>query len=116
MTQYPQYPPHVPQPVMPQQELEGATASLVLGIITIVFNVPIIGLILALIGFSKAKAAKQKATMHPGLYSNAGIAEAGYVICIIGIVFGSASSLFCCAYVGFFGVMMAISAGAAAGH
>ncbi len=44
-----------PGPVQPMQEVPGATAGLVLGICSIVINLPLVGLILAWIGFSKSK-------------------------------------------------------------
>ncbi len=80
------------------RELPGATASMVLGIISIVFNVPLVGLILAYIGFQKAKEAKALSDAHPGYYTNAGIAQAGYILSIIGMCLGGFSTLCGCGY------------------
>lgn len=88
----------MPMGQAPTREVPGATASLVLGIISIVFNAPIIGLILALIGFNYARSAKAICDAAPGMYNNAGVAQAGYVCCIIGLILGAISSLCGCGY------------------
>src|SRR5688572_14355635 len=69
-------------------EAPGATASMIMGIISIVVNIPIGGLILAYLGFQKAGEAKALIAQNPGMYSNAGTAQAGYVLCIIGMCLG----------------------------
>jgi hypothetical protein len=80
-------------------ELPGATAGLVLGICSIVFSGPLVGLLLGFLGLMKAKEARQFAEMNPGIYSNAGVAQAGYVCSIIGLVLGAFTSLCGCIYV-----------------
>ena len=105
----PQAPP--PGPPMAPPELPGATAGLVLGICSIVFTFPVVGLILGFIGFQKSREAKQVAEMNPGIYSNAGVAQAGYVCSIIGLILGGISTLCGC---GYFIIVIVALAGAAA--
>ncbi len=111
MTQTPT-PPQAPGPIGSLPELPGATAGLVLGICSIVFSAPIVGLILGFLGLQKSRAAKQTAAMNPGIYANAGIAQAGYVCSIIGLVLGALSLLSCCVGLVIFAIMIA-AAGAA---
>lgn len=118
-----QSPPPVPPPVPPtipgpmiSRDAPGATAALVLGIISVVFNIPIVGLILALIGLSKARNAKAMCDANPGCYSNAGVAQAGMILSIIGIVLGSISTLCGCGYFAFVGLaIMGAASGAGSG-
>ncbi len=114
MTQTPT-PPQAPGPIGPLPELPGATAGLVLGICSIVFSGPIIGLILGFLGFQKSREAKQTAAMNPGIYANAGIAQAGYVCSIIGLILGGIMTLCGCANFIFFILLLAGAAGARAG-
>jgi len=100
----------------PTTEAPGATAGLVLGILSIVLGFPVVQLILAYIGFTKSKEAKRLCEANPGMYSNAGVATAGYICSIIGLVLGCLSLLLCCGYVGV--IVLAIggaATGAAAG-
>ena len=99
---------------MAPPELPGATAGLVLGICSIVFSGPIIGLILGFIGFQKSRRAKQVAEMNPGTYSNAGVAQAGYVCSIIGLILGGITTVFGCVSIVIFAVLAIGVAGAAA--
>ncbi len=108
----PQAPP--PGPPMAPPELPGATAGLVLGICSIVFSGPIIGLILGFIGFKKSREAKQVAEMNPGIYSNAGVAQAGYVVSIVGLILGGITTLFGCVSIVILAVLAVGVAGAAA--
>ena len=116
MTQTPT-PPPVPGPMMPgpmmaPPELPGATAGLVLGICSIVFSGPLVGLLLGFLGLVKSREARQFAEMNPGIYSNAGVAQAGFVCSIIGLVLGGFTTLCGCAYAVFIVILIA---GAAAG-
>ncbi len=114
MTQTPT-PPQAPGPISPLPELPGATAGLVLGICSIVFSAPIVGLILGFLGLQKSRAAKQTAAMNPGIYANAGIAQAGYVCSIIGLILGAIVTLCGCGYF-IFAIIFAVGmAGAGAG-
>lgn len=98
---------------MVSRDVPGATAALVLGIITVVVNIPVAGLIMAIIGLSKARAAKAMCDARPGYYTNAGVVQAGMILCIIGIVLGSISTLCGCGYFAFLLLMlMGIAAGA----
>ncbi len=114
MTQSP-IPPQAPPsgPPMAPPELPGATAGLVLGICSIVFSGPIIGLILGFIGFQKSRAARRVAEMNPGIYSNAGVAQAGYVCSIIGLILGGITTLCGCGYFIIVAIAL-VAAGAAA--
>jgi len=105
--------PGAPGPMMRgYQDAPGATAGLVLGICSIVFSWPIVGLILAWIGFTKSRDAKALCELNPGMYSNYGVAQAGYICSIIGLCLGAFSTLCGCGY--FAIVFMAIAGGAAA--
>ena len=110
MSEYSQ-PPHTPMPPS-YQEVPGATAGLVLGILSIVFSGPIVGLTLGIIGFIKAREAKRLVDANPGVYTNAGVAQGGYICSIIGIVLGGITTLCGC---GYFIVVAAALFGAAAG-
>ncbi|MDY7107035.1 MAG: hypothetical protein SYC29_00205 [Planctomycetota bacterium] len=101
--------PGVPAP----REAPGATAGLVLGICSIVFSWPILGLILAWIGFVKSREAKAYCELNPGVYSNYGVAQGGYICSIIGLCLGAFTTLCGCGY--FAIVAMAIAGSAAAG-
>lgn len=107
-----QYPPMQPHGFAPR-EAPGATAGLVLGICSLVFNFPLVGLILAWLGFVKSKSAKLLCESNPGVYSNAGVATAGYVVSIIGLILGGLGTLCGCGYIIF--VVLAIAGGVAAG-
>jgi hypothetical protein len=109
MTQYPQVP---PQPAGPTREAPGATAGLVLGILSIAMSGPIIGLILGILGYTKSSRAKAICDANPGMYNNGGIAQAGYICSIIGIIVGSVTSLCGC---GYFAIVLLALFGAAAG-
>ena len=79
-------------------ELPGATAGLVLGICSIVFSGPLIGVLLGFLGLMKSKEARQFAETYPGYYANAGVAQAGYVCSIIGLILGAFTTLCGCGY------------------
>ncbi len=87
----------LPQMVRPP-ELPGATAGLVLGICSIVFSGPLIGVLLGFLGLMKSKEARQFAELYPGIYANAGVAQAGYVCSIIGLILGAITTLCGCGY------------------
>ncbi len=108
MTQF-STPPRMPVPV--QQELPGATAGLVLGICSIVFSMPLVGLVLAFVGFLKSKEARGFASLNPTAYSNHGIAQAGFVCSIIGLVLGCFTTL--CGSMYIIAIIVAIASGAA---
>lgn len=106
-------PPMIPGSMMQgPRDAPGATAGLVLGICSIVFSWPIVGLILAWIGFTKSRDAKALCELNPGVYSNYGVAQAGFICSIIGLCLGAFFTLCGCGY--FAIVFMAIAGGAAA--
>jgi hypothetical protein len=106
--------PGAPGPMMQGlREAPGATAGLVLGICSIVFSWPILGLILAWIGFIKSRDAKALCEQNPGVYSSHGVAQGGYICPIIGLCLGAFTTLCGCGY--FALVVTAIIGGAAAG-
>ncbi len=71
--------------------LPNASATLVLGILSLVLGCGILGLILGIIGLSISKEAKQLYDKDPDAYIGYGNLNAGRVLCIIGIVIGSIS-------------------------
>lgn len=104
----PPTPPQGPyQPTHALREAPGATGSLVLGILSIVFVIPLFGLIMPLIGLGMARSAKAMVNANPAYYSNAGVAQAGFVCCIIGLVFNGLSTLCGCGYLMIFVVLAA---------
>ena len=99
------------------QEVPGASTALVLGIITIVVHIPIISLILAYIGFQKAREARTLIEMNPGVYTNEQTAQAGYVLTIIGMCLGGLSTLCGCGYIiVIFGAIVGGISGASGSH
>lgn len=113
MTQMP--PPQTPSH-MHGGELPGATAGLVFGICSLVFSFPVVGIILAWLGYSKSRDAKALGEQNPGVYTNLGVAQAGYIVGIVGLILGGLSTLCGCGYVIFFVIMIgAGAAGAASG-
>ena len=106
-----------PPPVEPgmahHQELPGATAGLVLGICSIVFSMPLVGLVLAFVGLLKSKEARGFMAVNPGVYfANSGVAQAGFVCSLIGLILGCFTTL--CGSFYILAIIMAIAAGAAA--
>ena len=69
-------------------------------------------MILALVGLSKARSAKALCDAHPGMFSNAGVAQAGMILSIIGICLGGISTLCGC---GYFAIIIMALMGAAGG-
>ncbi len=76
----------------PQTEkvpLPNATATLVLGILSIVIGCGSIGLILGIIGLVISKEGKQLYDQNPDGYTGYSNLNAGRVLCIIGVILGS---------------------------
>ena len=96
-------------------EAPGATVGLVLGIISVVLHIPIASLVVAIIGFQKAREAKSLIDANPGAYTNTGVAQAGYVLTIIGMCLGGLSTLCGCGYFVFLAIAIAGAASGAAG-
>ena len=75
---------------------------------------PLVGLVLAFIGLGMSRSAKALTDANPQAYSNGGIAMAGYVINIIGLVWNGAATLFGC-LVGVLWIMAVVATMGAAG-
>lgn len=75
---------------MEQRSLPNATASLILGILSIptCFCYGLLGLILGIIAVVLGKKAKKVYAENPEMYTGIGNAKAGYITGIIGIVLG----------------------------
>lgn len=113
MTQFPNQPPTNPQPI---PSSNSATTGLVLGIISILFSVPILGLILAYLGMSFSKKAQREIAQGLADRGGEGVAKAGYICSIIGMVLSAISTLLVCVYLGCIGIaLFGGAAGAAAG-
>ena len=93
MTQMPPFPPHEQATMPAGQELPGATAGLVLGVCSIVFSMPVVGLLLGFIGLLKSREARVFALINPRHYTNTGVAQAGFVCSIIGLTLGCFTTL-----------------------
>jgi len=75
-------------PTAYRQELPNSTATLVLGILSIVPFCGNIGLILGIIGLIISKDAKRLYDANPDAYTGYSNLGAGRVLCIIGVVAG----------------------------
>lgn len=98
------------------QELPGAIASLVTGIIglalSLFFGCGPVGIVLSIIAFVKGKKAVKEYEANPGGYtlSSYNQAKPGKILGIIGIIFGGLVSLFWILYIAFFGFVLFYSA------
>ncbi len=82
-------PPHDHAPAAQSAgEVPGATASMVLGIVSIILalSCSLAGLIVGLIGMQKSKHAKAFIDANPGNYVNESNANIGYTCSIIGVI------------------------------
>ncbi len=85
-----------PQPAQVQQNLDQTKAiiSLVLGIVSFIFSwVPILGLACGIIALVLGLQAKKAAEQQPNVYGGKGLALAGFILGIVGIVVGIIYSL-----------------------
>jgi hypothetical protein len=73
--------------------LPNSSATLVLGILSLVLGCGTLGLILGIIGLVISKEAKQMYDENPDAYTGYGNLNAGRVLCIIGIIVGGTSLL-----------------------
>ncbi len=73
--------------------LPNASATLVLGILSIVVGCGGLGLVLGIIGLVISKEAKQMYDQNPDAYTGYGNLNAGRVLSIIGVVIGGISLL-----------------------
>lgn len=90
---------------MNQQKLPNATASLILGILSIVgcFCYGLPGVILGAIGLILANKDEKLYKQNPSLYSDYGNLKAGKIMSIIGLVLGLLSLAIMVFYIAYFG-------------
>lgn len=77
-----------------QKQLPNAVATFVLGICSLIFSMPPIGLALGIIGLAISGRGKRDYEDNPDLYTGYGMLKAGRIMSILGIIF-SAVSLLC---------------------
>ncbi len=92
-----------------KQNAPGSVAALVLGICSIVFSCGVVGLILGIIGLVQAKKANNAIQENPSL-DGAGMAKAGKITSIIGIVFAALSLFYYVVFVLILGAAGSIAA------
>lgn len=85
-----------------KETLPNAVASMVLGILSIVLGCNPVGIILGPIGMSKAKKAFAIDQQYPGYYTGQGMAKAGKITSVIGLILGIVGTIFWIAYILFF--------------
>lgn len=81
------------------ETLPNATASMVLGILSIVLGCNPVGIILGPIGMSKARKAFAIDEQYPGYYTGQGMAKAGKITSIIGLILGILGTIFWIVYI-----------------
>jgi hypothetical protein len=81
-------------PIKEKVQLPNATATLILGILSIVIGCGSIGLILGIIGLVISKEGKQLYDKDPDAYIGYSNLNAGRILCIIGIILGSIAMFF----------------------
>ncbi|MBN2347434.1 MAG: hypothetical protein JXJ22_01270 [Bacteroidales bacterium] len=82
------------QASQPKQQLPNATATLVLGILSLVFGCILAGLILGIVGLAISKRGKVLHEQEPDKYLGWGSLNAGRIMSIIGIVLGGLTLLY----------------------
>jgi hypothetical protein len=85
-------PPNLPTSGQPMRGAPGATASMVLGILSLCLGwIPFAGLVLGIIALVLAGKAKKIADANPGVYppGGGGTRTAGFVCGLIGLIFGA---------------------------
>lgn len=93
--------------------LPNATATLVLGILSIVIGCGSVGLILGIIGLVISKEGKDLYEKNPDGYTGYSNLNAGRVLCIIGIILGSLA--FCIGLLWILGITTLIGTAASLG-
>jgi hypothetical protein len=89
-----------------RQQLPNAVAVLVLGICSIVINCYGVGLILGIIGLALSSQGRKMHKESPDLYEGWGNLNAGFIMSIIGVVFGALWIIFWIIWVAVFGGML----------
>ena len=77
-----------------KQTLPNSTATLVLGICSLVFGCLFVGLILGIIGLAISGKSKRLYRQNPNDYSGYGALNAGRITSVIGVILGSLSLLY----------------------
>lgn len=103
-------------PYMQQGSMEapGATAGMVLGILSIIlaFSCSLAGLVVGIIGMQKSRQAKMYIERNPGQYVNASNANVGHICSLIGLILSIVFTLLSLVWVLLFVVLAAASASA----
>jgi len=77
-----------------KKTLPNSTATLILGICSIVFGCLFVGFILGIIGLSISGTSKRLYLQNPNEYEGYGALNAGRIMSIIGLVLGSVAILY----------------------
>ena len=77
-----------------KQTLPNSTATLVLGICSLIFGCLFVGLILGIIGLAISGSSKRLYLQNPDKYMGYGSLNAGRITSVIGIILGSLSLLY----------------------
>lgn len=77
-----------------QKELPNSTATLILGICSIVFGCFIVGFVLGIVGLAISGTSKKLYLQNPNEYTGYGSLNAGRIMSIIGIVLGGITILY----------------------
>lgn len=80
-----------PRPIMPVQQLPNATATLVLGICSLVFGCFFVGPICGIVGLVISGKSLNLYRMNPVIYTGYASLNAGRIMCIIGIILATLS-------------------------
>lgn len=92
--------------------LPNATASLVLGILSIVTSCWFVGFVLGIIGLVLGNKARRIYLLAPEAYNGYGMANAGRITSIVGICIGSLYVLYIFVLIGLIGIGLGLSEGA----
>lgn len=77
-----------------KQQLPNSTATLILGICSLVFGCLFVGVILGIIGLAISGKSKNLYSQNPNIYDGYGALNAGRIMSIVGIVLGSLSIIY----------------------
>jgi len=77
-----------------KQSLPNSTATLVIGICSLVFGCLFVGLILGIIGIAISSSGKRLYLQNPNDYSGYGALNAGRIMSIIGLILGAIVTLY----------------------
>jgi hypothetical protein len=86
-----------------KQTLPNATATLVLGICSIVFACFFVGLILGIIGLAISGKGRKMYKENPSMYDGYGQLNAGFIMSVIGVILGSLYVLYYIAVIAILG-------------